>query len=315
VAVTVHYYPSYGVSLLAKAASGTADTLQVALMASGTYTWNAQSTGHQRVSDFLAGSGAGAITEVSTGGTNYTRKTLATVYTSNSSYYYSFEGLSTQNWVNTANTTLSATSAQAHAGTASLQMSSIASGTMSTANGVAQGQMAVSPGGAVSASAWFRTAVSARSCFVGVNWYDSSGTLLSNSPGGTITDATSAWTQSTVSATAPASSAWAHVNATVLATGGASEVHYVDDVYINTGTPNDYTTLVITTNPSWSAATFSTNYAVFFDNSIGGTDATNQVICYWDFGGTQVVTAGTPFTLFLGSLNGVNQALVQWISS
>lgn len=48
-------------------------------------------------------------------------------------------------------------------------------------------------------------------------------------------------------------------------------------------------------NPSWASATISAAYAVFFD-STPGTNATNPVLCYWDFGGTQSVTNQT-FTL------------------
>lgn len=166
-AVLVHYYESFGASILQKNVNVVTDSLQVLLIAPGNaYTWNSASVQHVHVNDFLGGSGAGALTEVSAGGTNYTRKTLATV----------------------------------------------------------------------------------------------------------------------------------GVNATFAA-------------------PNAFTTLTVSVNPSWTAATFTTTYAVFFDNTVGGTDATNQMICYWDFGGTQVVTSGTPFTLSLGSLNGVNQALVQWQSA
>ena len=43
--------------------------------------------------------------------------------------------------------------------------------------------------------------------------------------------------------------------------------------------PDGYTTLTVSANPSWSSATFTTTYALFFDNTIGGTDSTNQVIC------------------------------------
>lgn len=163
---TAHYFPSYTLALGAKSVNTTTDILQVLLVASGTYTWNATALGHVHVSDFLGGSGAGALTEVSTSGTNYTRKTLATVGFTN-----------------------------------------------------------------------------------------------------------------TVSA------------------------------------PSGYTTLTVSTNPSWSSATFTTNYALFFDNTVGGTDSTNQIVCYWDLGGSQAVTSAIPFTLTLGSANGVSQALVQWQSS
>ena len=49
-------------------------------------------------------------------------------------------------------------------------------------------------------------------------------------------------------------------------------------------------------NPSWTTATISATYAFFYDHTIGGTDTTSPLICWWDLGGTQAVTAGT-FTL------------------
>lgn len=50
-------------------------------------------------------------------------------------------------------------------------------------------------------------------------------------------------------------------------------------------------------NPSWPAATFSTVYGFCWDETASSaTDATRPLICIWDFGGTQPVTAGT-FTL------------------
>jgi hypothetical protein len=46
------------------------------------------------------------------------------------------------------------------------------------------------------------------------------------------------------------------------------------------------------TSPSWAAATFTANQAIFYDSSAG----TEQLICWWDFGGAITVTAST-FTL------------------
>jgi hypothetical protein len=45
----------------------------------------------------------------------------------------------------------------------------------------------------------------------------------------------------------------------------------------------------------WTTATISPAYAVFYD-STPGTDATNPVIGYWDFGGT-VPSSGVDFSL------------------
>lgn len=44
-------------------------------------------------------------------------------------------------------------------------------------------------------------------------------------------------------------------------------------------------------NPSWSSATFTAQQALFYDST-----ASNDVICYWDFGAATPVTSNT-FTL------------------
>jgi hypothetical protein len=48
-------------------------------------------------------------------------------------------------------------------------------------------------------------------------------------------------------------------------------------------------------NPSWTSSTITASYALFLD-STPGSNATNPVICYWDFGGAQSSSSGT-FTL------------------
>lgn len=79
-AITSHVFPKFTENLGRKNVSLTADTLAVLLIASGTYTWGATPEGQSFVSDFLAGDGTnGALTEVSTSGTGYTRQNLTSV--------------------------------------------------------------------------------------------------------------------------------------------------------------------------------------------------------------------------------------------
>lgn len=145
-------------------------------------------------------------------------------------------GIST--WVASVNCSIAQSSAQSHGGTKSLALTSTASGTMSAAhvtnspNGT--GGIPVVPGAVVTVSGWFRSAVSARTCAMQVAWYNALGVLLSTTTGSTITDSTSAWTQATSNHTAPANAVFAIVLTQVAATGGASEVHYVDDILFNT---------------------------------------------------------------------------------
>lgn len=62
-------------------------------------------------------------------------------------------------------------------------------------------------------------------------------------------------------------------------------------------------------NPSWAASTISAKYAFFYDNTVGGTDSTNLIMCYWDFGGTNSSSSGS-FTLTINA-----SGLLQWTMS
>jgi hypothetical protein len=56
-----------------------------------------------------------------------------------------------------------------------------------------------------------------------------------------------------------------------------------------------HTYVLTCTNPSWAAASFTAAYALFFDSG-PGSDATNPLINYWDFGGN-LTGGGGAFTL------------------
>jgi hypothetical protein len=58
------------------------------------------------------------------------------------------------------------------------------------------------------------------------------------------------------------------------------------------GTSNSVATWTSGTNPSWTSASFTANQAVFYESSA----STNQLICFFDFGGAVTVTGAT-FTL------------------
>jgi hypothetical protein len=78
-AAAAHVYPNATQELGIKAESlNNVDTLKVGLASAGTYTWNGTSQGHKFISDFLAGSGGGAMTEVA-GGLGYSRQALTSV--------------------------------------------------------------------------------------------------------------------------------------------------------------------------------------------------------------------------------------------
>jgi hypothetical protein len=68
-------------------------------------------------------------------------------------------------------------------------------------------------------------------------------------------------------------------------------------------------TLTCSTNPAWTSATFSAVYAFLYDVSVGSGDSSHPIIAYFDFGGSQSVSAQT-FTL---DING--SGLVTWTAS
>ena len=58
-------------------------------------------------------------------------------------------------------------------------------------------------------------------------------------------------------------------------------------------------TTLTCTSPSWAASTITAAFAVFYDAQ-GGTNATNDPICYWDFGGNQSSSNGA-YTLTINA--------------
>jgi hypothetical protein len=56
-------------------------------------------------------------------------------------------------------------------------------------------------------------------------------------------------------------------------------------------------TLASSATLQWTTSTITASYALFYD-STPGTNSTNPVLGYWDFGGAQSSSAGT-FTLAL----------------
>ena len=139
--------------------------------------------------------------------------------------------------------------AQAADGSASMQMSSSASGNMEyRVTPDANGQPRVDGNKTYTAIAQFRASTVARSVQVGIEWLDVTGLTIGSITFGTsVTDSTSNFnTQAVYTAVAPANAWRGLVHAKVLATGGAAEVHYLDKVSIHAGSsttwmPGGYT--------------------------------------------------------------------------
>jgi len=62
------------------------------------------------------------------------------------------------------------------------------------------------------------------------------------------------------------------------------------------GSNNTVATWTSASNPQWTSSTFTANQAIFYESSA----STYQLICFWDFGGSVSVSAGT-FTLSINA--------------
>lgn len=118
------------------------------------------------------------------------------------------------------------------------------------------------------ASYWAKT--TARSVKMGIAWFDSTGAALSTDYGTIVSDSTTAWTQATVTATAPANSVTAAVRFHIIAPG-ASEVHYVDEAMLRVTTALGHNT---TWQPGYTSRNnlLSFNQAGFEAGSVNGAN-------------------------------------------
>jgi hypothetical protein len=85
----------------------------------------------------------------------------------------------------------------------------------------------------------------------------------------------------------------AEISGTGYTAGGAT----VSSPTFAAGGSNDaVATWTSASNPNWTTATFTANQAIYYESSA----STNQLICFWDFGGAITVTAST-FTLSINA--------------
>ncbi len=160
-----------------------------------------------------------------------------------------FEPNSAGDWTNAGNCSIAPGNAQAHSGSWSLALTSAAAGNMAaahcTAGNITTLGLPCAAGDSIQTTTWFRAQASARSCQAAAAFYTSAGVFVSTLTGGSVTNSTTAWTQGTGTVTAPATAAFCRANPGVLATGAASEVHYIDDVTL-TNLNSGYTQAQIT---------------------------------------------------------------------
>lgn len=89
----------------------------------------------------------------------------------------------------------------------------------------------------------------------------------------------------------------ANVAAEITGTGYTAGGATVSSPTFNAGgSNNSVTTWTSASNPNWTTASFTANQAIFYESSA----VTTQLICFWDFGGSVTVTAGT-FTLSINA--------------
>lgn len=135
----------------------------------------------------------------------------------------------TTGWIQNGNCTISRVTSQAQQGAASLQLSSTAGGAMSAITDPITTYACV-PGQFFAAIAQVRTASVVQQARVELAWYTSGSVLISSTLGTYVNDSSSAWTQISVSGSAPATAAYVRVAVRFASTGGAAEIHYVDAI-------------------------------------------------------------------------------------
>jgi hypothetical protein len=140
----------------------------------------------------------------------------------------SFEG-SVAGWSAVSNCTLAHVAANAHVGAECMTLTSVAAGDMS-AHVVPVNDLPVVPGLIYSAVASFQSASIGRFCHVQVNWLDSGLAAISSVQSSDVNDGTTAYTNASLTAQAPAGAAYAELLVVVLGTTAAGQVHRIDTV-------------------------------------------------------------------------------------
>lgn len=140
-----------------------------------------------------------------------------------------FEGGTTESWLS-SDYTLANTTAQAHAGTRSLQLTSLGTG---------QRQAFTAPvvctaGQYYEGQAWFRSAVTSRAIAITLNWFSDTGgvTFISQTTHLLVADTSSGWVQGSITGIAPPNAIRCRVGATY-GNSVLNEVHYIDDVKVS----------------------------------------------------------------------------------
>lgn len=141
-------------------------------------------------------------------------------------------------WANLANTTPAQSATFAKDGADSLRMTAIAAADMSVMEAAS---LVVVPGETYTATAFFRSAVTARACKVGIQWRDVADANVGGVVyGATVNDSAADFNAHPfVTAIAPATAVKARVVLFVTA-AALGEIHYVDEISFRHGTTTDW---------------------------------------------------------------------------
>ena len=215
-------------------------------------------------------------------------------------------------WSAGSNTTIAQTTAQAHTGTHSLQMTGTAAGAMFA---FTQSRYPVTAGTSYTASAWFYCASPGRSVFLDIDWYNASGTYISSATSTTYTLTPGTWTQVAFNATAVAGAASVvySLSPTALSAG---DVFYADTITLNALGGSSTLTLIpaggVTTGTWHHVAVTRTGIGMSGGTATGYLDGVQKNTASWS--GSVVAssnaarlgaTAGTASQFFNGVLDEV----------
>lgn len=209
--------------------------------------------------------------------------------------YDDFDG-SAQGWVTSTNSSVAYSTTQKRSNPGSLAITATAAATASAKHDTSNTSgVPVVVGRSYKADAYFRANTTGRSVQLLINWYTSGGALVSTSTGSTVTDNNTGWTAATLTATAPATAAFAILIAQIVSPG-AGEIHYLDDA-----TVVDTTTLPViedATPPIVWTFTGETQaaYQIQIKHAVNGVDVID-----WDTG--KLTSTATSVTVPAGKIN------------
>lgn len=149
-------------------------------------------------------------------------------------------------WTATGGATAAVVASQGFDSLNALALTATGTGSMVAQTATGTSGYAVTAGTTYGFMASFKTAVTSRSCTVGVTWYTAAGASISTTTGTAVADLTTGYTKATLTATAPGTAAFAAIVATVTTPVVLNEVHYITRAMISTADRYGYV------SPGWA---------------------------------------------------------------